>query len=69
MQSPIYASPAIRQTEHDCIDVQADANVVVIGEVGPRHTHGMHLTTVQALDALISYLGEARNCLAARGQA
>jgi hypothetical protein len=29
----------------------------------------MHLTTVQALDALISYLGEARNCLAARGQA
>ena len=63
----IYASPAIRQTKHACIDVKADAVAVVIGEVGDRHTHGMHLTTLKALDALIRYLTEAREWRAARG--
>lgn len=66
MQAPIYASPAIRQTKHACIDVHADSKAIVIGEVGDRHTHEMHLTTLRALDALIRYLTEARAYLAAR---
>lgn len=67
MNGALYSSPAIRQTKHHCVDVKADATVVVIGEVTDRSTHGTHITTLKALDALISYLGEARKCLAARG--
>ena len=65
--TPLYASPAIRQTKHHCLDVKADATTVVIGEVTDRSTHGIHITTLKALDAMIRYLGEAREWRAARG--
>lgn len=61
-----YASPAIRQTKHTCMDVRADSTAVVIGTVSDRDTHGIHITSIKSLDALISYLGEARKYLAAK---
>ena len=67
MNGAIYASPAIRQTAHSCIDVKSDGKVVVIGEVGDRNTQSMHFTTARAFNTFRRYCDEAAKCLAARG--
>lgn len=42
MQSPIYASPAIRLTPTDCLDVHADDKAVVLGYLSARASIEIH---------------------------
>lgn len=66
MQSPLYASQAIHLTPHTCVDVHADANVVVLGQVGDRTDGNIHLTPEQAIELADALTEGATKCLAAR---
>lgn len=66
MQSPLYASQAIHLTPHTCMDVHADASVVVLGQVGDRTHSDVHLTPEQAIELADCLTEGATKCLAAR---
>lgn len=66
MQSPLYASQAIHLTQHTCVDVHADASVVVLGMVGDRIHGDIHFTPEQAIELADALTEGAAKCLAAR---
>jgi hypothetical protein len=66
MQSPLYSSQAIHLTPHTCVDVHADANVVVLGMVGDRIHSDIHCTPEQAIELADALTEGAARCLAAR---
>jgi len=67
MQSPLYSSQAIHLTPHTCVDVHADASVVVLGMVGDRIHGDIHLTPELAVELADALTEGATRCLAARG--
>lgn len=67
MKSTVYTSDAIRLTPDTCIDVHADASVVVLGQVGDRIDGNIHMTPEQAIELADALTEGATRCLAARG--
>lgn len=49
MPKHLWKSEAIRLSTHTCVDVAADRERVVLGQVGDFWMHDLHLTAAQAL--------------------
>lgn len=48
MENEVWSSEAIQLEGDTCVDIRANAKAVVLGQVGAKWFHDLHLTSQQA---------------------